>query len=218
MMTILELATHCFTEIDNYRRGEPYTDEYGLELLSRTIIQDDQEAWAWMQRCFNGMVLGWLHRHPCRSAACRLESEANYVALAFERFRQATTLTQRVEFNSLAEGLQYLRVCLNGAVLDTLRICARAREMPLTEPGDLGGTDVEETTESNEVWEILQTMLLDEREKRLAYLSFHCGLKPREIIRFCPREFRDIHEIYRLRHSIMERVQRNADQQRWRFS
>jgi hypothetical protein len=39
-----QLATQCLKEIDNYRRGEPCTDAYGLELLRRAIIQSDQEA------------------------------------------------------------------------------------------------------------------------------------------------------------------------------
>ncbi len=51
-------------------------------------------------------------------------------------------------------------------------------------------------------------MLPNKREQRLAYLLFHCGLKSREIVRFCPQE----QEIYQLRRIILERVLRNADQ------
>src|SRR6266496_3857680 len=101
-MSTGELAAHCLMEIDHFRRSEHYTDEYALELLHRAMIQGEQDAWYWMQHCFRGLVLGWLHRHPNRTAACRLESEENYVAQAFERFWQATTLTKRVEFNTLA--------------------------------------------------------------------------------------------------------------------
>jgi len=209
-----ELAAYCLMEIEHYRLGEPYTDEFEFELLCRATIQGDQEAQVWMQRCYGGMVLGWLYRHPCSTAACRLESEANYVARAFERFWEATVLTQNVEFTTLAAALQYLQACLNGAILNTLRISALSRELLLPEPGEPREQHVEETTESSEVWEILQTMLPDEREKRLAYLSFHCGLKPREIMRFCPWEFSDLHEIYHLRRSIMERVLCNDDQLR----
>ncbi len=209
-----ELAAYCLMEIEHYHLGEPYTDEFGFELLCRATIQGDQEARVWMQRCYSGMVLGWLYRHPCSTAACRLESEANYVARAFERFWGATVLTQNVEFTTLAAALQYLQACLNGAILNTLRISALSRELLLPEPGEPREQHVEETTESSEVWEILQTMLPDEREKRLAYLSFHCGLKPREIMRFCPWEFSDLHEIYHLRRSIMERVLCNDDQLR----
>jgi hypothetical protein len=216
-LSVQALAAQCLREIDNYRRGEPWTDEYGLELLRRAAVQGDQEAWTGVQHCFGGMVRSWLRRHPKREVACRLESEEHYVARAFERFWQATTLTQRVEFHSLAAALQYLRASLNGAILDTLRAYARPREVTLPEPGEPGEPYMEDVTDGSEVWEVLQTMLPDEREQRLAYLLFHCGLKSREVVRFCPQEFSDVQEIYRMRRSIMERLLRNADQLRWRL-
>ena len=77
---------------------------------------------------------------------------------------------------------------------------------------------MEDETSSSEVWELLQTMLPNGREQRLAYLLYHCGLKPREIVRFCPQEWNDVQEIYRLRRNILERLLRNADQLRWRFN
>ena len=61
-------------------------------------------------------------------------------------------------------------------------------------------------------------MLPAGREQRLAYLLYHCGLKPREIVRFCPQEWSDIQEIYHLRRNLMERLLRNADQLRWRLN
>jgi hypothetical protein len=191
---------------------------YGVELLRRATIQRDQEAWAWMQHCFHEVVRGWLRRHPNREAACRLESEENYVAQAFERFWQATTLTHPVEFSRLAAALQYLRASLNGAIVDTLRAYSRPREVSLPEPGEPGEPQMEDTTDSSEVWDILQTVLPNERERRLAYLLYHCGLKPREIVRFCPQEWSDVQEVYRLRRNIMERLLRNADYLRWRLS
>jgi hypothetical protein len=212
------LAAQCLREIDNYRRGEPCTDTYGLELLRRAIKQSDQEAWTWVQHCFGGMVRVWLRRHPKREVACRLESEENYVAQAFERFWQATAFNQRVEFNTLAAALQYLRASLNGAILDMLRAYALPREVSLPGPGEPGEPQVEDSSDNSEVWDILQMILSDPREQRLAYLLFHCGLKPREIVRFCSQEWGDVQEIYRLRRNIMERLVRNADQLRWQLS
>jgi DNA-directed RNA polymerase specialized sigma24 family protein len=150
-------------------------------------------------------------------AACRLESEEYYVALAFERFWQATTSKQRVEFSRLAAALQYLRASLHGAILDTLRAYARPREIALPEPGEPGEPYVEDSTDSSEVWEVLKTMLADPREQRAAYLLFHCGLKPREVVRLCPQEWSAVGEIYDLRRTIMERILRNADHLRWRL-
>jgi len=149
---------------------------------------------------------------------CRLESEENYVAQTFERFWQATASNQQVEFSTLAAALQYLYASLNGTILDMLRAYARPREVPLPVPGEPGEPVVEDNTENSEVWESLQLMLSNPREQRVAYLLFHCGLGPREIIRFCPQEWSDVQEIYRLRRTIMERILRNADHLRWRLS
>ncbi len=217
-LSLTLLTAQCLRELDNYRRGEPCTDAYGLELLRRATIQDNQEAWAWVQHCFGGLVRGWLRRHPKREVACRLENEENYVAQTFERFWQATAFNQRVEFSTLAAALQYLRASLNGTILDMLRAYARPREISLPGPGEPGEPLVEDSTDSSEVWDILHMILSNPREQRLAYLLFHCGLKPREIIRFCPQEWSDVQEIYRLRRNIMERLLRNADHLRWRLS
>ena len=217
-MSLPDLTAHCLRELDNYRRGEPCTETYGLELLRRATFQGDQEAWEWVQHCYGGMVRGWLRRHPQREVACRLESEENYVAQTFERFWQATAFNQRVEFSTLAAALQYLRASLNGAILDMLRAYARPGEVSLPGPGEPGEPLVEDNTDNGEVWEILQMILSNPREQRLAYLLFHCGLKPREIVRFCPQEWSDVQEIYHLRRNIMERLLRNADHLRWQLS
>jgi len=217
-MSLPELAAQCLRELGNYRRGEPCTDTSGLELLQRATFQDNQEAWVWVQHCFGGIVRGWLRRHPKREVACRLESDENYVAQTFERFWRATAFNQQMEFNTLAAALQYLRASLNGAILDTLRVYARPGEVSLPGPGEPGEPLVEDNTENGEVWESLQLLLTNPREQRVAYFLFHCGLKPREIIRFCPQEWSEVQEIYPLRRNIMDRLLRNADYLRWRLS
>ncbi len=217
-MSLPVLAAHCIRELNKFRRREPCTDTYGIELLRRATVQGNQEAWTWVQHCFGEVVLNWLRRHPKRAYACRLESEEHYVALAFERFWQATASNQQVEFSTLAAALQYLRASLNGAILDTLRADARRREIPLPEPGEPGEPHMEDVTFSSEVWDILKTVLSNPREVRLAYLLFYCGLRPREIVQVCPQEFDDLREVYGLRRTIMERVLRNADLLRWRLS
>jgi hypothetical protein len=175
-MSLPMLTAQYLRELDNYRRGEPCPDTFGIELFRRALIQSDQEARACMHHCFGGIVRGWLRRHPKREAACHLENEEHYIAQAFERFWQATTLTQRVKCTTLAAALQYLRASLNGAIVDTLRTDARSREVSLPEPGKPGEPYMEDETSSSEVWELLQTMLPNGREQRLAYLLYHCGL------------------------------------------
>jgi hypothetical protein len=55
------------------------------------------------------------------------------------------------------------------------------------------------------------------REQRLIHLFFYCGLKPREIVRFCPQEFSDVREVYSLRRNIYEQLLRNVHQLRWQL-
>lgn len=206
------LAMHCLREIAKYQRGEPYDERYGLELLRRATMEGDLEACEWVQRCFQEMVRGWLRRHPSRIAALCFESEENYVELTFGRFWQATTLTRKVEFKTLVTALQYLQAILNGAILDTLRAFTRPKEVPLKDLGDAGEPSGEDQVDSDEAWRMLQLMVPDQHERRLAYLLFHCGLKPIEIAHVCPQEWGDVQEIYRLRCSILDRLLRKTDQ------
>jgi len=207
-LNVSALVEQCRQEIQAYRRGETSNEAYSLELLRRAIVQGDQAARVGVQQCLGEIVQGWLHCHPCREAACRWESEENYVALAFERFWQAT-VQQREACRTLARALHYLRASLHGAILDTLRIYSRPREVPMSL---LGEPHVADHTDRSEVWEILQTMLPNEREQRLTYLLYHCGLKPREIMCFYPQEWSDVQEIYRLQHNIIERLLYKVEQ------
>ena len=70
---------------------------------------------------------------------------------------------------------------------------------------------MEDGMDSGARWENLQEILPDGRERRLAYLLFHCGLTPKQIVRFCPQDFNDVDEISRLRLSVMERQLHHVD-------
>jgi len=217
IMSVSALADRCISEINNYRRGEPSNDQYGVELFRRALIQRDPLAWEIVQQRFNEMMLGWIRNHPMRKAACHFDSEENYVAQAFTRFWQATAGNQEIEFRTLAAVLQYLRASLNGTILDTLRAYSRAHEMPLPELGELGEPLAEDRDDGHELWEVIRSLIPDERQQRVAYLLFHCHLKPREIVHYCSQEFREVQEVYRLRRCIVERLLRNADYIRWRL-
>ena len=189
--------------------GSPSNDEHVVELLRCALVRGDQEARVRVQLCLGEVVRGWFGRHPNREALCRLDSEENYVAVTFERFWQVTN-DQQIEFSTIATALHYLRVSLNGAILDRMRASSGPKEVPSPQPGSPEEPLMEDVTPNAEVWELLRSMLLNVREQRLAYLLFHCGLGPREIVHSCSQEFSDIYEIHRLRHTIMERLLRNG--------
>jgi DNA-directed RNA polymerase specialized sigma24 family protein len=216
-MSVSELADHCMKVINNYRHGEPSNDQYGLELFHRALLQHDSLAWEVLQQRFSKIVLHWMCVHPLRDVACRYDSEENYVAQAFARFWQATFNNHNIEFRTMSAVLRYLRASLHGAILDTLRAYSRSQEVPFPEPGEPGEPVVEEQENDGELWQVIQSLIPDQRQQRVAYLLFHCHLKPREIVKFIPHEFSDVQEIYSLRRTIVERLLRNVDYIRWRF-
>jgi hypothetical protein len=217
-MSLSALTDCCMSEINNYRRGEPFSDQYCLEIFRRALFQNDHVARALIQDRFMEFMLGSLRRHPNYEAASGLDSPENYAAKAFERFWLAAVHNQQLAFTTLAAALRYMRGCLNGAILDTLRAYARTKDLALPEPGFAGEPAVEDYDDGPDLWEITRNILPSPREQRLAYLLFYCNLRPREIVRLCPEEFSNVQEIYHLRRNIVERLLRNADQIRWRLN
>jgi hypothetical protein len=217
-MNITELADACTHEMQNYRMGVAHNDQYWLELLHRAIVERNSEAWYMLQERLTPTVMRWMHHHQKRGPACVLESEENYVAMAFARFWQATAHNRQLQFTSFAAVLHYLYASLNGAILDTLRAYAHPQEVALPELDFAGEPLVEEDDNDTDLLEVILKFLPNAKEKRLAYLLFHCGLKPREIVLHCPQEFNSVKDIYRLRRNIIERLQRQVELIRWQLA
>ncbi len=202
-----ELATRCEGEIKKFCLGNPGSEKYSLELLHRATMHGDKEARAYMKQCFCNLVLHWLRLHPKSEGICEPEQEAHFVDKTFERFWQSKGFRQPIEFNSLAVVLHFLQACLNGVILDARRAYLQSQAIPVQSEG----LQIEDNFESRDVWDTFQRVIPNVHEQRLAYLRYHCGLKPREIVRFCPREYSDVHDIYHLQSSMMNWVVRNAD-------
>jgi hypothetical protein len=167
-----------------------------LELWRRASIYGGLEDWTAFQQSLEETVLTWLHEHPGREAACRVHSERHFVAQAFEQLQQVVVQGQ-VACETLSEVLVYLRVSLNGAILEALRVSSRPETVSSPWP------DGEDHPDKGEVWDRLQARLSNQRDRRLAYLLYHCGLEPAEIVRYYPQEWSDVHEVTRLRRSIL---------------
>jgi hypothetical protein len=216
-MSLATLGERCIQEMSKYRRKEQSDDSYCLEIMRRAVVLRDNDAWIVLRLIFSDSVRMWFARHPCREAALRHEPiEQSYVDDSIRRFWQALN-EQQLVFTSLAGAFSYLHMCLNCAVMDILRAYARPREEKIPDYGHPDEPLVEDQYHEGELWETLKGLLPGEREQRLAFLLFHCNLKPREIMRFCPNEFSGEGEIYRLKRNIMERLMRNSDKIRWRL-
>jgi hypothetical protein len=215
-MSLVALTECSMREMGRYRRKESSDDRYCLEILRRAVMQRDNDAWVVLQRQFSDNVRLWLGGHSHRDLALRYEGDQTYIDDTFRRFWQAVS-DQSLSFSTIASALSYLKLCLHCAIMDTLRAFARVNVERMPDYGHPDEPQFEDHYHENELWETIKSILPGEREQRVAYLHFHCNLKPREIIRYCPGEFQNEEEIYRLKRNIMERILRNVDKIRWRL-
>src|SRR5258708_1765644 len=132
-MSISELAKHCSIEMGKHRRREPSDDQFCLEIFQRAVEQHDEDAWSALYKLFSDYVHIRFHNHPCRESVLRFDSEQTYVDEAFRRFwRWATKQGNSPKFTTTAGTLTFLYLCLNSAMMDTLRIHRRSKEQPFT--------------------------------------------------------------------------------------
>ena len=183
-----------------------FDEQYCLDMFRRALLQSDQHAREQLQQRFSELAFSWIRLHPRREEACRYQKEEYYVAQAFKCFWQATAHHKELEWSTLAAVLKYLRASLNAVIIDTIRTYSRSREVPIEVHGCPGESVTAIHDKNDELWNNMLTLLSDTREQRLAYLLFHCGLKPEEIVHFYPQDFSDVREISSLRHSIIEQV------------
>ncbi|HZS76799.1 MAG TPA: hypothetical protein VFA41_09320 [Ktedonobacteraceae bacterium] len=214
-ITLTTLAVLSSEELKQYHNRTLSNEQYCIELLRRALYEQKDDAWLAIEQCFGRFVRSWFWNHRYRDVALQRDSEENYLAQTFSRFWYAVR-EQQIEFTSLAAILAYLHATLNGVLADTMRVCLRrqAREMPWLELNDTEELAIEDPVDSQAVWEAIQRFLPDERERRLAYLLYYCGLKPRDIVRHCPQEFDDVKEVYRLSQNILDRLRRNRERLR----
>lgn len=181
-------------------------DQYCLELLHRTIVQQDAHARKIIQRYFSELLYQWLHYHPKSEMAYQLNSEEHYVTQALERFWHILSPHQLEVANPLEVAQHYLRISLNSTIMDTLRACLRSQRIPVTEIKDATRSRAASNDSPCTCWEVIEHMLPNRRTRRLAYLLFYCGLKPKAIVSTYPQEFSDIQEIYRVWPAIAKQL------------
>ena len=178
-------------------------DEHCLKMFHQALLHNDQRAREEFQQQLSEVVLGWLLVHPRREEACCCENEEYYVVQAFEYFWRAIAQDKEVELSTLTAVLKYLQASLDGIIIETLRNFSCLGELSIAEPGYQRKSFSAGHDNSNEIWKNIQSLLLDARQQRLAFLLFHCGLKPREIVQSYPQEYSNLQEILRLRYKVM---------------
>lgn len=209
--SVAELAGACREETAKFARREPSRDSFCFELLRRALVERDEAAWAAVYAQYQGLVLGWIRRHP--AVATVAEDELYWVNRTFERFWSALRAERFAAFHGLAALLRYLKLCAQSSLLDEVRARARAQVEELVEAqsptnpealtlGELG---------REELWRIVAATAGDEQERLVARLCFALDLKPREVYERYPDRYAGVADVYRVKRNLLERLRRSPE-------
>ncbi len=216
-MPLFTITSRCSQEINNRYRGLPSDERFCLEIFRRALLEGDNDAWAALQKQFSENIVRWFRRHPKRWEALEIELEQNYVDETFSRlwqwgYNQKTRFNHLAGFNfqagfdSLPGALRFLHDCLDSLIVDKLRKHARQQVVSMEEVDPPTPPTSEAHVLWQELWSKVRAILPDEREFRIIFLVYHEGLKPRQILQYCPGEFNDIKEVRRLLKNAMDRL------------
>ena len=212
-----DLAHKCAQETNLYFTHQDYDSSYCFELFRRAIQHKDERAFeaviAQYQPLVTRWVDKWMAKHPDFSMAN--EEGQDFVAQAFERFWVSFTPLKFERSTSLAAILQYLQMCVNGAITDTWRKLRRIQleQEPRDEEQEYSGPEStpEDLFQTSEFWELIKRKSKDAKEYTVVYASFSLALSPREILAEYPGLFRDIKEIYQHKANLLNRLERDDE-------
>lgn len=90
--------------------------------------------------------------------------------------------------------------------MDVHQVLKLLEEGNLSPPALRRERSIEEIVEAQELWQSIQGVLANERERQLAYLLYNCGLKAADIMYIFPQEFSDPREISHVRRAVMQLI------------
>lgn len=216
-MNTATLEVRCRQETHNFLQNHSYEPSYGYELFRRALEEQDELAWTAIVQVYDGLVAKWVRQHP--KFPLTNEDASYFVNRAFERLwryvgRKAGKFSQ---FRTLAAILQYLKMCVNGAVIDDgLRLpptTISVEAWPEDNPAALPALEIDFTQPINQngFWQLIEARLRTEKEKIAIYGCFLHGMKPAEIYVNYSHIFASARQISNTKTTVLRRLARLTD-------
>lgn len=214
-LTLAGVAHRCAQESERYFKRLTHDPRFCLKLFQKAILEHNERAWGLVFKQYRPLVLKWVRNH--RSFSSCEEEDEYFVNRAFDRMWTALKPEKFDSKEDLKSLLAYLHMCASSAIIDHVRTLKHLKLVPIVneEVSNLPSDDkipedqVNEKIRAQEVWDRLNHLLRDDKERIVAYTSFVLALPPREIQSEHLENFRDINEIYGIKQRIIERLRRD---------
>lgn len=217
---IRELADLLRTETEKFLLNHSSDDSVGLALFACAITCHDEEAWKALYTQYAPLVLTWVTQQPNSASLVVQEGAEPLVNASFAKFSAAMTPEKLSHFHALGSLLKYLKLCVYSTVSDSLRTHQRFSledsldlieiEKPAT---DDPASEALNKAWFEQIWQVIQSDLLNEKERIVMSLSYIQGLRPGEIHELHADLFPSVHDIYQVKRNVLDRLRRNRELQ-----
>jgi DNA-directed RNA polymerase specialized sigma24 family protein len=204
------VGNQCSQESELFRSEQRRNQPHCFELFRRAIALGDEKAWSLIFSVYQRQIERWVGRHP--SFPNCAEEVQYFVNRALERFWRALTPQKFSDFREISMLLEYLKLCVNGAILDHVRTLERKKIAESDDIESIAANTSEplgEKIEVEETWKSLIISLEDEREIIVLECAYVFDMPARQILAQNPQHFSEVREIYRIKENILRRLRRN---------
>ena len=211
------LVRFCYAQSECFYRRQPHDTRFAHELFRRALVEHNEIAWAQIYYLYFNLVEFWVRRnhHFVQSG----ESSEFFVTAAFIRFWRAITPERFATFPNLAALLQYLQLCTQCAVTDSVRIQPWANMFPVEIVPDYLDMRVppdEEAIERvirSEFWRYINTLLHNDAERIVVFGIFLGGMKPGDIYTKHHNLFSSVNNVYSIKRNVLVPLGRSKELQ-----
>lgn len=206
-----DIAHNCGAETQRYLNGATNSDtRYCYELFRRAIDDRDETAFTYLCRCYEGLVAQWVRsRLRAPHAPQDIEECVNWAFASM--FRSLARTDAFARFSNLESLLSYLRNCAISAA-ETENRRRRSPEIELSEEMPDVGDDllgvIIRNARNEQIRQIIESALKNDRERTVYECYFNLGLPPRTIYDMYSTLFQNIQDVHRTKQIMLERIGR----------
>lgn len=212
-LTVSELRRSATEETTHYRRGDEHDDRFAFELFRRAIEGRDEEAWEALLGLYHPQVVYW-----CSRARTTADEIDELVSATWAKFWRSFTPEKLADAPQTSAVLRYLKLCAGSVAIDAGR--RRAATVAMGEESLVGEAispidDLLDRITHELLWRVIDEHLHSPAERVFMRLAFLQGMKPGEVHLARQDVFPTVHEVYRTRHAVLNRLRRSPALRRW---
>ncbi|NLE50491.1 MAG: hypothetical protein GX613_03725 [Chloroflexi bacterium] len=189
-----DLSQRCADDTTRFHRQQIRDTEHCFELLRRALAEGRNDAFTRVYQIYEPQVLRWVYQHGrFHETGEGAEYFANqaltsfYFALRGEKFSR---------FETLAQVLTYLKLCVHSAIAQHLRKeqAVHLADLDANHFSE-SGVSIADNLQAAELWEHICDLLPDDDDQLLARCVFVQALKPAQVAHGHPDRWRTAREV-----------------------